>query len=134
MNVVIDASALIAYLQGEPCGELVDGALSGDSDVCFAHAINLCEVYYGTRRDHGEQIAQQALSILRKAGLATREEMDEGLWQAAGRIKADCRRISLAGCICAALANRIGGEVMTSDRHEFEALAAAGVCKVRFIR
>ncbi|MHB1457232.1 MAG: PIN domain-containing protein [Armatimonadota bacterium] len=134
MNLVMDASALIAYLQGEPGGQVVNEILINGADVCVAHAINLCEVYYGTRRDHGEQIAQQALSILRRAGLATEEVIDENLWQSAGRIKADYKRVSLADCLCAALANRIRAEVVTSDRHEFEALANAGVCKVRFIR
>lgn len=133
MNLVIDASALIAYLEDEPGAEVVDTALTG-SDVCFAHAINLCEVYYGARREHGEQIAQDAIVMLRRAGLSIREEMDEEFWQAAGRIKADYKRVSLADCMCAALANRIGGEVVTADRHEFEALAAAGACRVRFIR
>ncbi|MHB1459221.1 MAG: PIN domain-containing protein [Armatimonadota bacterium] len=134
MIVVLDASALIAYLQGEPGGDLVNDILLNSADMCVAHAINLCEVYYGTRRDHGEQVAQQVLSILRMAGIATEVVMDENLWLSAGRIKADYKRVSLADCFCAALANRIGGEVLTSDRHEFEALAVAGVCKVRFIR
>lgn len=134
MNLVIDASALIAYLEDEPGAEMVDTMLGGSSDVCFAHSINLCEVYYGARREHGEQIAQEAIAMLRKTGLSIREEMDEDFWQAAGRIKADYRRVSLADCMCTALANRIGGEVVTADRHEFEALAAAGSCKVRFIR
>lgn len=113
---------------------MVNEILVNGADVCVAHAINLCEVYYGTRRDHGELIARQALSILRRAGIATEEGMDEDLWQSAGQIKADYKRVSLSDCLCAALANRIGAEVVTSDRHEFEALSDAGVCKVRFIR
>lgn len=114
--------------------QVVNEILVNGADVCVAHAINLCEVYYGTRRDHGELIARQALSILRRAGIATEEGMDEDLWQSAGQIKADYKRVSLSDCLCAALANRIGAEVVTSDRHEFEALSDAGVCKVRFIR
>ena len=42
--------------------------------------------------------------------------------------------VSLADCLCAALANRVGGEVVTKDRHEFENLATASVCRVRFFR
>ena len=59
--------------------------------------------------------------------------MDEELWQDAGRLKADYRRISIADCFCAALANRIGGEVITADR-EYEPLKNDGECKIRFIR
>ncbi len=119
MNLVMDACALIAYLHAEPGAEIVKESLSGSFDVCLAHAINLCEVYYGIRREFGEQAAQQAVAKLRKAGLSIREDMDGQLWQAAGRIKADYRRVSLADCLCAAFANRIGGEVVTADRREF---------------
>jgi len=134
MNLIIDACALIAYLKDEPGAEIVDLSLQSSFFVCFAHAINLCEMYYGIRRDYGEQTAQQAVARFRNAGLIIREDLDENLWLVAGRIKADYRRVSLADCLCAALANRIGGEVVTADRHEFETLATSGVCRVRFIR
>lgn len=133
MNLVLDASALIAYLEDEPGAELVEGLLSSLTDVSFVHSINLCEVYYGARREHGEQAAQAAIAELRKTGLSMREDMDEDLWKDAGRFKADYRRISLADCVCAALARRLGGEVVTADR-DYEPLKDAGVCQVRFIR
>ena len=133
MNLVLDANALIAYLEDEPGAALVEGILNGPTDVSFVHSINLCEVYYGARREHGEQAAQAAIAELRKAGLSIREDMDEDFWQEAGRLKADYRKISLADCFCAALANRIGGEVVTADR-EYEPLKDSGACKVRFIR
>ena len=133
MNLVFDANALIAYLEDEPGAELVEGLLNSRASIGFVHSINLCEVYYGARREYGEQPAKAAIAELRKAGLSVREDMDEDLWLEAGRLKADHRKISLADCFCAALANRIGGEVVTADR-EFEPLKDAGACKVRFIR
>lgn len=133
MNLIFDACALIAYLEDEPGAELVEGLLNSPADVSFVHAVNLCEAYYGARREYGEAAAQAAVAEIRKAGLSMREDMDEELWQEAGRFKADYRKISLADCLCAALANRIGGEVITADR-EYKPLKDAGVCRVRFIR
>lgn len=132
MNLVLDANALIAYLEDEVGGSLVGSLLTDAENTCFVHSVNLCEVYYGARRGHGEEAAQQALLVLHDAGLLVREDMDDDFWQAAGRIKADYKRISLADCFCAALADRVGGEVVTADK-EFVPLADAGH-KINFIR
>ncbi|MHB1191048.1 MAG: PIN domain-containing protein, partial [Armatimonadota bacterium] len=127
-------SALIAYLEDEPGAEEVERLLSDRANAGFVHAINLCEVFYHVRRVHGEEAALGSCAAIQKLGLSIHEELDEALWQAAGRIKAEHKRVSLADCICASLANQIGGEMVTSDRHEIETLASAGLCKVRFIR
>lgn len=134
MNLVFDSSALIAYLEDEPGAEIVEELLSDRGNLCFVHSINLCEVFHITRRQYGEQAALETHESLLGTGLSIREDLDEEFWLAAGRIKADFARVSLADCLCASLANRIGGEMVTCDRHEIEALAEAGVCKVRFIR
>jgi predicted nucleic acid-binding protein len=133
VNFVFDANALIAYLEDEPGAELVEQLLGDLTNTSFVHAINLCEVYYGARREHGEEAAQSAIAELRSAGLSEAQDMDEAIWHEAGRLKADYRRISLADCFCAALANRVGGELVTADR-EYEPLNADGACRVRFIR
>lgn len=134
MNLVYDSNVLIAYLEDEPGAEEVEALLADPSNIGFVHTINLCEVFYHVRRKHGEEAALDAYSGIQKLRLSIREDMDEDLWQAAARIKADFRRVSLADCLCTALANRVGGEMVTSDRHEIEALAEAGVCVARFIR
>ena len=134
MNLVYDSNVLIAYLEDEPGAAEVEAMLADRSNVGFVHAMNLCEFFYHVRRKHGEQAAQDAYSGIQGLRLNVREDLDEEFWQAAGRIKADHARISLADCLCIALANRIGAEVVTSDRHEMEALAKAGVFRARFIR
>jgi uncharacterized protein with PIN domain len=45
VSEVFDASALIAFLRDEPGAEVVESALSVP-EKCYAHALNLCEVYY----------------------------------------------------------------------------------------
>lgn len=134
MNLVYDSSALIVYLEDETGAEEVESLLTDRSNVGFVHSINLCEVFYHARRNKGEAAALAAHEAVMKLGLIAREDMDPDIWQAAARIKADYRRVSLADCICIALASRVGGEIMTTDRHEIEALVEAGVCKARFIR
>ena len=133
MNLVYDACALIAYLEDEPGADDVDALLADGSNTGFVHAINLCEVFYHVRRLHGEDAALVAYAGILNLGLSVREDMDEGLWQHAARLKADFHRISLADCICVALANRVDGLIVTCDRHEIEPLVAAGECKALFI-
>ncbi len=43
--VVLDASATIAYLRGEPGKERIAAALLDDENSCRMHAVNLCEVF-----------------------------------------------------------------------------------------
>lgn len=133
MSHVLDACAMIAYLQGEAGAPLVDGMLKDTGRHCFAHSINLCEVYYDTLRASDEATADQAITDLFAAGVIERNEMDPAVWREVGKIKSR-GRISIADAFCAALAQRLGGEAVTSDRREFEPLAAAGVCSVTFIR
>jgi len=133
MNLVSDSSALIAYLGDEPGAELVERLLLDRANVCFVHALNLCEVFYGVRRAYGENVAQETVYALLDTGLVVREDLDEEFWQQAGRTKSDFRRIALADCFCANLADRVGGDVITADR-EFAPLRDEGRCPVTFIR
>ena len=133
MILVLDSCALIALLRREPGGETVDSLLSDQSNTCMAHALNLCEVYYDLSRRAGKKRAKDVINRLVMAGVSVREDMDTDFWQDVGDLKAD-HSVSLADCVCMALANRLGVEVVTSDRHEMEPIANAGVCRVRFIR
>lgn len=133
MEYVLDACAMIAYLNGETGGDVVDRLLQDPRNSCYAHSINLCEVYYDALRAAGEQTADEAIRDLLAAGVMERSEMDHALWREVGKIKAR-GRISIADAFCAAMAQRLGGEAVTSDRREFEPLEKAGVCLVKFIR
>ncbi len=104
-----------------------------ETDRCIAHAINLCEVYYDFFRSSDEATAKSAIADLENLGILVREDMDRAFWQQVGRYKAT-NKVSLADCIAIALANLVGGEVATSDHHEFDAIAAGDLCRVRFIR
>lgn len=46
MKVVLDASAIVAAINGETGGDVVTDMLADPDTECYAHAFNLCEVYY----------------------------------------------------------------------------------------
>jgi hypothetical protein len=55
-------------------------------------------------------------------------------WQEAGKYKATIKKVSLADCFAVALTNRMQADLYTSDHHEFDPIAASGICPVKFIR
>jgi PIN domain nuclease of toxin-antitoxin system len=134
MIYILDSSAMIAFLRDEVGAVVVDGFLKDAASRCFAHAVNVCEMYYDVARALGEPTAQSSLQDLTTAGVTIREDMDAAFWQDAGRIKAEYRRVSLADCFCIALARRVNGEVVTTDHSEFDPLVPLGLCPIRFIR
>ena len=75
-----------------------------------------------------------ALARLENIGVALVEAMDADLWRDAARLKSQFRRVSLADCFGVALSRRLDAPFITSDRHELEALEAAGVAQFLFIR
>lgn len=134
MNLVMDSSALLALLRGELGADAVSELLVAANDRVYLHAINACEVYCDIMREQGRERAAEALSDLQGLGIEIIEDMDRGLWEEAGCLKANLKRISLADCFCAILAIRLGAEVVTADHHEFDRIVEAGICSVRFIR
>lgn len=133
MNLIIDSSALIALLRNEAGAETVQNLIDDPANTSHVHAVNLCEVYYDFRRMGGEEIADRAVKAVCGMRVSVREDMDAGFWRVAGRYKSDVRRISLADCFCASLAERISGEIVTADR-EFEPVEKNGPLHVRMIR
>ena len=125
---------MIAYLRGETGADVVSNVLLEPSHQSFAHALNLCEVYYDFYRASGAAIASEAVKDLIAVGIQPRHDISLEFWQAAGVLKANLRRVSLADCFAIALAQALSGRVLTSDHGEFDSLSAQGVCEVEFIR
>jgi PIN domain nuclease of toxin-antitoxin system len=131
--VVLDASAMLAFLRGEPGCEHVLASLLSDEVNCIAHAINACEVYYDILRSEGESAADAALSKLEASGVEIRSDMDARFWKGVARRKAR-GRISLADCCGLALTEAVNGEFHSTDHHELDDLALMGEVKIVFIR
>jgi predicted nucleic acid-binding protein len=130
---VLDASAAIAFLRGEPGADVVAAILVDQAHEVLIHALNLCEVYYDFYRANGENAANDAVRDLLTLGIRLRSDLSIEFWQAAGALKAG-GRISLADCFAVTLAQAVGGTVLTSDHREFEPLGARGTCAIDFIR
>lgn len=133
MIFVLDACAMISWLRDEPGADVVDRAIRDVNSKCFAHGINLCEVFYEALRRTDESKAQSVLADLEVVGVNTRNDFDDKFWLEAGRMKA-AHRASLADCFAVALTKRVGGTLLTSDHRELDPLAALGVCPISFIR
>lgn len=125
---------MIAYLRGEPGADEVESRLEDDSELCVAHAVNLCEVYYKAHRRSGEAGASSAIQALKTMGLLVRQDLDESFWRDVGRHKAIIDSVPLADCFVVALANRLDAEAVTADHPDFDPIKERGVCKVMFIR
>src|SRR5580658_3996159 len=111
MNYALDACAMIAYLRGEQGGSIVDGFLKNPADKCYAHTINLLEVYYDFIRKHSEAVARQALKDLAMIGIIERRTMSKKFTLRVGQLKAQ-GRISVADCFCIVLAQDVSGHVV----------------------
>jgi predicted nucleic acid-binding protein len=130
---VLDASAMIAFLDDEDGAAIVQAAMLEDSAQVLAHAVNVTEVFYRYHR-RSEAEAQTALTQLEDAGVSIVSDMTPALWQSAARLKSRFVRVSVADCFGMATALQLGAEFLTSDHHELEAVEASGAVQITFIR
>lgn len=131
---VFDACAFIALLEDEPGAEAVEELLQEPTNRCLIFAISACEIYYDFLRRGNKEDAESLEPIFTEYGLTLLGELPSDLWKAAGRLKAQWKRVSLADCFALALAIRERGTLVTSDHHELDSLAEAGIGPIRFIR
>lgn len=131
---VFDACALIALLEDEPGGEVVETLLAEENRRCLIHVLNVCEVYYHIYRRADKDRAAKLPGIVESHGFELVDSLSPALWQQAGQLKAEWRRISLADCFALALAIQEKATLVTSDHHELDRIAQASVCPLHFIR
>jgi PIN domain nuclease of toxin-antitoxin system len=120
---VLDACAMIALLKNETGANVVANAYKNAKDgnaKIIMNRVNLLEVYYGFYHAEGKDYAEKILSGI-KQSIVSITDFDETLFPVAGRLKASYR-ISLADSIALAQAIVMGGELLTSDHHEFDAI------------
>lgn len=130
---------MIAYLRGETGADEVERRLEDASEPCFAHAVNVCEVYYKAMRRSGEDAAESAIRDLRGQGLEVSEHLSEHVWREVAQNKATIGSVPLADWFVVALTNRLNAagldaEAVTADHPDFDLIAERGLCRVAFIR
>ncbi len=131
---IFDACAIIALLDAEPGAEVVEALLAEERHRCVIHLLNVCEVYYHVFRSADQQRADKLRGVLESYGFEIDESLIPTLWQEASRLKAEWRRVSLVDCFALALAIREEAVLVTSDHHELDPIAEAGVCQFHFFR
>lgn len=134
MIYVMDSTAMIALLRGEHGHKIVRQILENTNNICYAHALNLCEVFYDFARTDGIPHAEQEITDLFRINIHERNDLDGSFWREIGKLKAVHRKVSLADCCAIALTLKLGGELASSDHHELDSLAAASVCPIIFFR
>jgi PIN domain nuclease of toxin-antitoxin system len=107
---VLDASAVIAFLQNEPGARLVESSLSGG----VLSTVNLAEVAQWVMDARGEAAARRELEGLPCEAVGFDEA--QALEAAALRAKTRAQGLSLADRACLALAKLRGLPVLTADQ------------------
>ena len=132
---VLDACALIAYLNDEAGAEIVAELIEQSRQNIlrlYVASVNLYEVFYdGLKRD--ETSARQLLNDLYNLPVIIIETLDRPLMQLAGRLKVSYR-ISLADSIALALAQQLQARFISSDHHEIDPIEKAGGVQMKWIR
>lgn len=117
---VLDAFALLAYLEGESGHVHVKELLASGAADLLINAINVGEVFYVIARKRGLREAEYFLNvILPSLPVAVLDNSFEDVVEAA-RLKA-AHAVSFADCFAAATAIRERAALVTGDR-EFEKL------------
>jgi len=133
---ILDACALIAVLNKEDGAEFVRDLIdkANDNSVSISmNIINLLEVYYGIRRELGQELADKVLSSVKSNSIEIVETITEEIFIEAGRLKSTYS-ISLADSLALAEASLSGATLLTSDHHEFDAIEASEKIKFHWFR
>jgi predicted nucleic acid-binding protein len=116
---LLDTSAIMAFLEGEPGAERVEDLIR--SGQCYLPWTVLLETTYVTRHENGEAEADFRYAMLKTIPASIVWAMDEPTLLTAARIKAD-HRLSLADALIAAYASQLGFILVHKDP-EFESLS-----------
>lgn len=109
MTAVLDASAILAYLGGEPGGDVTEQALA-DGAACSA--VNWSEVAQKVRTAGGDWAV--AVALLASYALAVHDATVADAERAAARW-APGTGLSLGDRFCLALGDRLDADVLTAD-------------------
>ena len=117
---VLDSFALLAYLGEEPGAAVVEEILAacarGEAESWLS-IVNFGELLYITERERGVQAAQKAVGLVDQLPIQV-VGADRERTFAAAHVKAS-RAVSYADAFAIALAEEVGGRVVTGDP-EFE--------------
>jgi len=109
VSAVLDASAVLAFVQDEPGADVVERALGPDAAISAANWSEVAQKVRGAGRDW-----DLARALLMSYEIAVEPvTVDDAEW--AARHWRPGMGLSLADRLCLALADRIGAEALTAD-------------------
>lgn len=125
MKVVLDASAIVALLDGEPGGAAVADVIASG---CSTSAVNLAEARDLLARRNGsvggtDVFVDRGLVVV-PCDLAV---ADQAADLRTAHYHPRDRAVSLADCIAVATASAVGGTLVSSDRDQLRVAVLAGV-------
>jgi ribonuclease VapC len=131
-TAVLDAYALMAYLEGEKGADAVTAlfvaAHENEGARIVMSSVNWGEVYYIVLRERGKACLSEVLSLISKLPIEIVDPTREDII-AAAELKAT-RKMSYADCFAAATAKRLKATLVTGDK-EFESMSKE--IKIRWI-
>jgi PIN domain nuclease of toxin-antitoxin system len=123
---VLDACALLAFINNEPGADRVEAilrdALNGNAEV-FMNKINVFEVYYGIYRSQGKEKADEIYRLIQIQPINIIDALDDAVFTEAARLKTKFR-MSLADSIALGEAVYQNAVVVSSDHHEFDIVSS----------
>jgi len=129
---VLDTSAVVAYLKGEPGADVFAAILAEEQNILAIHAVNLCEIYYNYLRDDGLEIAGEAWRQVTSFATII-ERLDEPFMKRVGRWKG-IEGLGLGDAFAAATAEEFGVPLIATDHNDFDPIEAKGLLKLTWLR
>ena len=130
---VIDACALIAFLQNEGGGDILRELFKMPENEFFMHSVNLTEVYYDAVYVAGEEKAQELFEKVVGLPITILWDLNVSLIKLVGKYKTSYQ-ISFADAFVLALAEKKKAIVVSTDHHEFDVIESAGKLSFYWLR
>ena len=116
-------------------GGLVAGALLPESNSTrLVQALNLWELYDHKRRLLHTTASERSIKTLKSMSLSMREDLDGAFRRATTSLKVACPSAFLADRVAVRLVRRLGGELVSTNCGDPDALHHGGMCRVSFVR
>lgn len=132
-HAVLDACAVIAYLNDEEGAQKIDDLLAESRPLQIA-GVNALEVAYDAVKTTGEaSAASEVIHLIESMPCRIEWTLSQAVLVLAAQFKAE-NRISLADSVALGLTKSLNAELVTSDHHEFDILDKRGDAAFFWIR
>jgi predicted nucleic acid-binding protein len=133
MNIyVLDACALIAYLNDEPGADIVEALFNQEKRVAIS-MVNVYEVYYDAVKSMGEENAKSLLAEIEELPVKIVKNISKEIITEAAKFKVNYS-MSLADSIALGLTKQLNACIVTSDHHEFDKIDEKRLITFHWIR